>query len=191
MVCKGGADALEAAGTDGACMAPQVPHQVPEALSRFARAADRTHRDDACVPEAASVDLAPHDDATHALTSATSAPQQLLQVAEQASSAEAGAAGETPSSDRGMPVTDSDGAASTCRIVVCAALIRCLHCQRGLNTVVGKILCAYPDCKRAITVLPQQNRCPTCQQLFYLVQYDQHVAGCKPASEVPADAHGY
>ena len=59
-----------------------MPHQVPEARNEVARAADGMH--DARAPQAASVDLAPHDDAAQVLTSTPSALQQLLQVPEAA-----------------------------------------------------------------------------------------------------------
>ena len=70
--------------------------------------ADGAH--DVRAPQTAPEDHTPHDDAARALASTASAPQQLPQVTEQAGSAEAKTAGETPSSDRGMPT--ADGAAS-------------------------------------------------------------------------------
>ena len=100
VICMQDANALQATGTDDACTAPHVSHQVPAATDEVAHAADRVH--DARAPQTASVDLAPHDDAAQALASTPSAPPQLSQVPETGSAA-AEAADEAPSSNRGMP----------------------------------------------------------------------------------------
>ena len=101
---------LQATGTDDACTAPHVSHQVPAATDEVAHAADGVH--DARAPQTASVDLAPHDDAAQTLASAPSAPAQLLQVPE-AGSAATEAADEAPSSARGMPATDGTASAES------------------------------------------------------------------------------
>ena len=110
VVCTLDANALKAAGTDDACTAPHVPHQVPEARNEIMRAADGVH--DARAPQAASVDLVPHDDAAQALASTPSAPPQLLQMPE-AGSAATEAADEAPSSDQGMPATGGTASAES------------------------------------------------------------------------------
>ena len=73
--------------------------------------ADEAH--DADTSNNALEDLALHDDVTHAPMSAASAPQQLLQVTEQATSAAAKTAGKTPSSNRGMPAADEAASAES------------------------------------------------------------------------------
>ena len=110
VICTQDANALKATGTDDACTAPHVPHQVPAAPAEVAHAADGVH--DARAPQTASVDLAPHDDAAQALASTPSAPPQLSQVPE-TGSADAEAAGEAPSSNRGMPATSGTASADS------------------------------------------------------------------------------
>ena len=80
------------------------------------------------------------------------------------------------------------GCAYKMNVHVLGSQFVCLYCMCMLRVkTIGKTLCVYPDCKQTIKVVPPKDQCPTCWQWFYPIEIDWHVAGCKPASEVPAD----
>ena len=98
-------------------------HAMTSQMVRLHAPADRAH--DACMLQTASTDLAPHDDATQALTSTASVLLQLTQVTGQASSAADKTSGKAPSSNQGMPAADGTDSAKSSQAQ---------HCQAALMT---------------------------------------------------------